>query len=302
MRGNWLATISGLGLSLLLAGTLAAAISEDERSQIDQATGAKGTYSAEEDVYRVAFPRTDVPVRVEGRAMHPFLGFTSWAAFTPHSHGGLMVMGDLVLFEDEVNPVMSAALDNGLEVTALHNHFFFDSPRVMFMHIGGAGGAERLALAVGRAIEKVREIRKAAPQPASRFPGSRLPERNSITAAAIDGILGVRGQVSEGMYKVAIGRQAKMHGTAAGNLMGVNTWAAFGGADQTAFVAGDFAMLESELQPVLKALRKAGIHIVAIHNHMTHEEPRYVFLHYWGKGPAVDLARGLKSALDTQSR
>ena len=302
MRGNWLATISGLGLSLLLAGTLAAAISDDERSQIDKATGAKGTYSAEEDVYRVAFPRTDVPVRVEGRAMHPFLGFTSWAAFTPHLHGGLMVMGDLVLFEDEVNPVMSAALDNGLEVTALHNHFFFDSPRVMFMHIGGAGGAERLALAVGRAIEKVREIRKAAPQPASRFSGSSLPETNSITAAAIDSILGVKGQVSEGMYKVAIGRQAKMHGTAAGNLMGVNTWAAFGGADQTAFVAGDFAMLEAELQPVLKGLRKAGINIVAIHNHMTHEEPRYVFLHYWGKGPAVNLARGLKSALDTQGR
>lgn len=127
------------GLFLLLAAPLAAAISEEHRRQIDKATGVSGSYNAAEDVYRVAFPRTDVKVTVEGRSMHPFLGLTSWAAFTPHNATELMVMGDLVLFEDEVNPVMSAVLDNGIEVTALHNHFFFDSPRVMFMHIGGSG-------------------------------------------------------------------------------------------------------------------------------------------------------------------
>jgi hypothetical protein len=234
--------------------------------------------------------------------MHPFMGLTSWAAFTPHSGTELMVMGDLVLFEDEVNPVMSAALDNGLEVTALHNHFFFDSPRVMFMHIGGSGTAERLATAVGRAMDKVKEVRKASPQPAAKFSGPTIPENNSITASAIDGILGVEGQVNAGMYKAAIGRKATMHGKNVGNQMGVNTWAAFAGTDEAAFVDGDFAMLESELQPVLKALRKASINIVAIHNHMTNEEPQYMFLHYWGKGEAAALARGLKSALDTQSR
>jgi hypothetical protein len=234
--------------------------------------------------------------------MHPFLGLTSWAAFTPHVGTELMVMGDLVLFEDEVNPVMSAALDNGLEVTALHNHFFFDSPRVMFMHIGGTGTVERLATAVGRAMAKVREIRESNPQPARAFPGPAVPETNSITASVIDQILGVQGDVNAGMYKVAIGRQATMHGKPVGNQMGVNTWAAFAGTDEAAFVDGDFAMLESEMQAVLKALRKAGIYIVAIHNHMTHEQPRYVFLHYWGKGRAADLARGLKSALDIQSR
>jgi hypothetical protein len=279
-----------------------AAIPEAQRARIDQLTGAKGSYTAEEDVYRVAFPRADVRVAVEGRVMHPFMGLTSWAAFTPHSETELMVMGDLVLFEDEVNPVMSAALDNGLEVTALHNHFFFDSPRVMFMHIGGSGTAERLASAVGRAMDKVKEVRKASPQPAAKFSGPTIPENNSITASAIDGILGVKGQVNAGMYKAAIGRKATMHGKNVGNQMGVNTWAAFAGTDQSAFVDGDFAMLESELQPVLKALRKAGINIVAIHNHMTNEEPQYMFLHYWGKGEAVTLARGLKSALDTQSR
>ena len=290
-----------LGTLLFLSGlTASAAIPEEQRAAIDQAAGAKGSYTPEEDVYRVTFPRTDVKVAVEGRPMHPFLGLTSWAAFTPDAHGGLMVMGDLVLFEDEVNAVMSAALDNGLEVTALHNHFFFDSPRVMFMHIGGNGTAERLAAAVARAMDKVKEIRKAGPQPAGRFSGLAVPESNSITASAIDGILGVKGQVNAGMYKAAIGRKATMHGNTVGNQMGVNTWAAFAGTDDAAFVDGDFAMLKFEVQPVLKALRKAGIHIVAIHNHMTHEEPPYVFLHYWGKGPAAALARGLRSALDTQ--
>jgi protein-tyrosine-phosphatase len=293
-------TLSWLVPVLLLVYPLGAAISDGQRSKIDQLTGAKGTYTAEEDVYRVTFPRSDVKVAVEGRSMHPFLGLTSWAAFTANPHGELMVMGDLVLFEDEVNPVMTAALDSGLEVTALHNHFFFESPRVMFMHIGGSGTAEQLATGVRRAMDRVREIRAAKPQPDIKFSGPTIPETNSITASAIDAILGVKGQANGGMYKATIGRTAEMHGQTVGNQMGVNTWAAFAGTDETAFVDGDFAMLKSEVQPVLKALRKANINIVAIHNHMTHEEPQYVFLHYWGKGPAAELARGLRSALDTQ--
>ena len=301
MTGNRLA-LTALCIALPLATSLSAAVSDAQKSTIDKITGVKGAYTAEEDVYRVNFPRADVKVAVEGRSMHPFLGLTSWAAFTPHSQTELMVMGDLVLFEDEVNPVMSAALDNGLDVTALHNHFFFDSPRVMFMHIGGSGTAERMATAVARAMDQMKEIRKANPQPTSKFSGPAVPETNSITASAIDGILGVKGQSNAGMYKVAIGRKATMHGKPVGNQMGVNTWAAFAGTDDAAFVDGDFAMLESELQPVLKALRKAGINIVAIHNHMTHEEPQYVFLHYWGKGSAASLAKGLKSALNTQGR
>ena len=295
-------TLCWIGVPLLFAAPVGAAILEAQRNLIDKLTGVKGSYTAEEDVYRVAFPRTDVQVGVEGRVMHPFLGLTSWAAFTPHSPAELMVMGDLVLLEDEVNPVMSAALDNGLEVTALHNHFFFDSPRAMFMHIGGSGTAERLATAVARVMEKLKEVRLANAQPASGFPGPRIPESNSITASVIDDILGVKGQVNAGMYKAAIGRKATMHGKPVGNQMGVNTWAAFAGTDEAAFVDGDFATLTSELQPVLKALRRAGINIVAIHNHMTHEEPKYIFLHYWGKGRAAELAMGLKSALDTQGR
>jgi len=290
--------------SILLCALLPAAalaLTPEQRKQIDLLTGAQGAYTAAEDVHRVAFPRTDVKVGVDGRPMHPFLGLTSWAAFTTGVHQEAMVMGDLVLFEDEVNPVISAALANGLEVTALHNHFFHDRPKVMFLHIGGAGKLDALAAAVRKALDHVRDVRAAAPVPASQFGGPAVPEASSIPAAAIDAVLGVKGQSNNGMYKVAIGRPAKMHGREIGNQMGVNTWAAFAGSEASALVDGDFAVLESELQPVLKALRRAGISIVAIHHHMTHEEPRYIFLHYWGKGEAAALARAIRSALDAQS-
>jgi uncharacterized protein DUF1259 len=289
---------------LLLSGAalLQATLTDSQRAAIDQATGAKGVYTPAEDTHKVTFPRSDIKVRVEGRPMAPFLGFSSWAAFTPSAHGGLIVMGDVVLLEDEVNPAMSAALDNGLEVTALHNHFFYESPRVMYMHIGGSGSAEKLATAVRKVLDAVKSLREDTPTPATRFAGGPVPGKSAITAAAIDSILGVKGESNDGMYKATIGRTASMHGSKVGKQMGVNTWAAFAGSDDFALVDGDFAMTREELQGVLRALRKANINIVAIHNHMTHEEPQYVFLHYWGKGTAATLAKGLKSALDTQGK
>jgi hypothetical protein len=208
-----------------------------------------------------------------------------------------MVMGDMVLTEDQVNPVMSTALDNGLEVTALHNHFLGESPRVMFMHIGGSGSVEQLAGAVGKVLARIKE-------PGTPLPHADIdPTRTQLDAEALARILGHRGDLSGGVYKVTIGRNAHMHGHPIGSTMGVNTWAAFSGTNNQAVVDGDFAMTESELQPVLKALRHADILIVAIHQHMTGEEPRIVFLHYWGIGRAEDLARGLRAALDqTQSK
>jgi len=287
--------------ALVLGTNVRAELAEKTRTSIDQLTGAKGVYTAEEDVHRVSFPRTDLKVTIEGRPAHPFMGFGSWAAFTP-GHGGTMVMGDIVLLEDEVSPAMSAALDNGLEVTALHNHFFYESPRVMYMHIGGSGDSNKLASAVKKVIDAQRSVRTASAEPAPSFPGAKVPTENKITSSPLDQILGTKGEMNNGMYKATIGRSAKHHGAKIGKQMGVNTWAAFAGTDEMASVDGDFAMTEDELQGVLKALRKSGIHVVAIHNHMTHEEPQYVFLHYWGKGPAQELARGVRSALDTQKR
>jgi hypothetical protein len=204
-------------------------------------------------------------------------------------------MGDNVLLEDQVNPVMSVALDNGLEVTALHNHFFWDNPKVMFMHIGGMGGTEQLAAAVGKVFAKINETSGGK----GNVPQAEIdPAKSTLDPKKIDAILGTSGDLNGGVYKVTVGRETHMHGEVMGNNMGVNTWAAFAGSDDLAAVAGDYAMLESELQNVLKALRAAGINIVAIHQHMTGEEPRIVFLHYWGVGPAEALAKGLRAALD----
>lgn len=278
------------------------ALTEEQRDKIDEFAGVEGTYSAEEDVHKVTFPRNDLEVTVDRWPMRPFMGLTSWAAFTSAPDGKTMVMGDLTVAEDEVNPVLSAALENGLSVTALHNHFLHDEPGVMFMHIGGTGDAGTLAKAVRKCIDKVRGIREAAPEPKSSFAGPTPPEDSSITPRPIEEILGVEGNSNNGMLKLSIGRTAEAHGKEIGGAMGVNTWAAFAGSDDNAFVDGDFAMHESEVQDVLKALRREGINIVALHNHMIGERPRYVFLHYWGKGKAADLAKALKSALDAQSQ
>jgi Domain of Unknown Function (DUF1259) len=183
---------------------------------------------------------------------------------------------------------------------ALHNHFFFDDPKVYFMHIGGHGDVRALAAGVKKVYDKIADIRAANPAPAKSFPGS-IASISAITAAPLEGALGIKGQANQGMFKIVIGRSATMHGTPVGKEMGINTWAAFAGSDEAAFVDGDFVMLENELQPVLRAMRKEGINIVAIHQHMSHEQPRFLFLHYWGKGKAVDLAQSLKRVLEAQA-
>jgi hypothetical protein len=265
---------------------------------IESITGITGTMNMAENVFKISKPRTDIKPNVDRWTLPPFMGITSYAAFMPVV-GGTMVMGDTVLLEDEVNPAMSAALDAGLEVTALHNHFFFDQPKIYFMHIGGMGDTTRLARAVKAVYDHIGQVRSGQVTPASAFPGD-IPATSSISAAPIEEVFRTNSQSSNGMVKVVIGRKTTMHGVDVGNEMGVNTWAAFAGSDQQAVVDGDFAMLEGELQTVLKTLRGSGINIVAIHQHMTQETPRIMFLHYWGKGKAVDLARAVKKAVDTQ--
>ncbi len=283
----------------LLALALPASAALDQ-ALIAKLTGLTGTWNEAEGVYKVTAPRTDLSVTVDEWKMPPFMGLTSWASFMAGGKQEVMVMGDLVLFEDEVNPVMSAAFAGGLEVTALHNHFLHDQPKVYFMHIGGEGTAEKLATGVRRALDQVKAIRAAAPTPAKSF-GGGIPSPSAITGKTIDALLGTKGQANNGMFKVVIGRTATMAcGCTIGKEMGLNTWAAFAGTDANAVVDGDFAVLENELQPVLKSLRTAGLNIVAIHHHMTHETPRYLFLHYWGRGSVADLTRALKATLDVQ--
>jgi hypothetical protein len=268
-----------------------------DTAKIDNLTGLKGKMNEKEGVYKVTFPRDDVKISVDGWTMPPFMGLGTWAAFTKGAHTEAMVMGDTVLFEDEVNPVMSVAFDNGLSVTALHNHFFFDQPKVYFMHIEGEGTAEQLAGAVRKVYDKIKEVRAANPQPKDTFGGTELPEKNSISAEPLNKIFRMSGETNNGMLKFSIGHPAIMHGVKIDNAMGVNTWMAFAGSDDNAVVDGDFAVNEDELQPALKAMRIGEINIVAIHSHMTHEQPRILFFHYWGKGPAKKLAEAIQGAL-----
>ncbi|PYI87553.1 MAG: hypothetical protein DMF03_13125 [Verrucomicrobia bacterium] len=268
---------------------------ELDTARIDQLTGLKGKMNEKERAYKVTFPRDDVKVVVDSWTMPPFMGLGTWAAFTP-TKDGAMVMGDTVLFEDEVNAAMSAALDNGLNVTALHSHFFFDHPKVYFMHIEGEGEVDKLAGAVRKVYDAAKQIRAANPQPKDSFGAARLPEKNSITAAPLNDIFGAQGELKDGMVKFTFGRPATMHGVKIDNTMGVNTWAAFAGSDDDAVVDGDFAVTEDELQPTARSLLKERINIVAIHQHMTHEQPRMMFFHYWGRGRAKDLAQAIKGA------
>src|SRR5215216_2900992 len=285
-------------VAVLVIASNAGAQDRLDTARIEQLAGAKGKLDEKEQVFKVSVPRGDLKVTTAGVKMTPPLGLTSWAAFKKVGDK-TAVMGDTVMTEDQVNAVMSVALENGLEVTALHNHFFWDTPKVMFMHIGGMGSLEALAGAVGQVFAKIKETSGGK----GTVPHAELdPAKTSLDPKYIEEILGVKGQMANGVYKVTIGRATHMHGHDVGNTMGVNTWAAFVGSDDTAVVDGDFAMLESELQPVLKALRGAGINIVAIHQHMTMESPRVMFLHYWGIGPTRVLATGLKAALDTQSK
>ena len=266
-----------------------------DTSRIEELTGVKGTLNEKERVFRVTVPRNDLSITTAGVKMTPPMGLTSWAAFKRDGNR-TMVMGDMVLTEDQVNPAMSTALDNGLEVTALHNHFFWDSPKVMFMHIGGMGDETKLASAVGKLFANMKQTSGGR----GEVPTADIdPTKSTLDPKKVEAILG-KGDLTNGAYKVTIGRETKMHGQTAGNAMGVNTWAAFAGSDEKAVVDGDFAMLEPELQGVLKALRGAGINIVAIHQHMSGEVPRVLFLHFWGVGPAESLAKGIKAALDTQ--
>jgi hypothetical protein len=265
-----------------------------DTARIERLTGLQGKLDPKQGVFKVSLARGDLAVVSGGVKVTPALGLTSWAAFV-RVGDRVAVMGDNVLAEDQVNPVMSAALEGGLEVTALHNHFFWDSPKVMFMHIGGMGDEAKLAAAVGRVFAVTKQTMGGK----GSAPRAEIdPAKSTLDGKKIDAVMGVPGQLSAGVYKITIGRETRMGGHAMGSAMGVNTWAAFAGSDERAVVDGDFAMLEDELQPVLKALRAANIDVVAIHNHMTHEQPRILFLHYWGIGRTVDLAKGLRAALD----
>jgi hypothetical protein len=258
--------------------------------------GKQGDFK--DDVLKINIPRNDVKVTIDGIATPTPFGFGGWLAFTKGDGGNDVMMGDLVLLEDEVNPVMSALLDNGLEVTALHNHFFCDSPRMFFMHVHGHGRAGDLANRIKPAVDL---IGKATPQHQYTVSGGKAQVAGGqLDTAKLASIVGHPGEQNGQVYKITVGRDdlhLKEMGANINSRMGLNTWAAFYGTDSNAEIAGDVAMLGNEVTPVLKALRANGLEVVAIHNHMIGSQPAIFFLHYWGTGPADKLAAGFKNAL-----
>ena len=287
-------------MRLLLAGMgLAAALCAQqipaEYQSVLTALGKQGDFKA--GVLKINIPRNDLSVTVDGVATPTPFGFGGWLAMTKGDGGHEVMMGDLVLLEEEVNPVMSALLDNGLEVTALHNHFFFEQPRIFYMHVMGHGAAADLARKAKPAMDLIGKVPRRHPTP----PASKAAAAGTIDTAAVTKIVGHEGEQTGAVYKITVGRddlKIKEMGAAINARMGLNTWAAFTGSDSAAVVAGDVAMLEKEVTPVLKALRKNGLDVVAIHHHMTGSRPVVIFLHYWGKGPAQSLAAGVRAALD----
>ena len=252
----------------------------------------KGDFKA--GVLKVNIPRSDLKITIQGFSTPTPFGFGGWIALTKSAEGSDVMMGDLVLLQEEVNPVMSALLDNGIDVTALHNHFFWDDPHVYYMHVHGMGKAADLARRVKPGLDLIGHVNPEAAAPASGA-------GTALDTAKLAKIAGHEGEQTGAVYKITVGRDdlgMKEHGAVINARMGLNTWAAFVGTQEDAAIAGDVAMLENEVTPVLRALRKNGFEVVAIHHHMTGDRPVVIFLHYWGRGPAEKLATGFKAALD----
>jgi hypothetical protein len=298
--------ISIVGAAVLLLAHAFTASAQNMPAQYQEVLNVLGLNGDFKDnVLKVNIPRNDLSVTVAGVPTPTAFGFGGWIAMTKGMEGKEVMMGDLVLREDEVNPVMSALLENGLEVTALHNHFFWDEPRVFYMHVHGMGTSADLAKEIKPALDLIGHVKNASVTSKGGAESSTAQNAvqgatNSLSTKDLDRIIGHSGEMNGAVYKVTVGRDdinLTEMGAKINARMGLNTWAAIVGTDANAVIAGDVAMKETEVNNVLKALRKNDLDVVAIHQHMFGTKPNIIFLHYWGKGEATKLASAFRAAL-----
>ncbi len=269
-----------------------------EMTAIEAALGKKGKYVEAEAVYTVPLPRNDLKVTVKGEAVPISFGFGGWVSVKKTLDGkGAVLMSDTVLLEEEVNSLISSAHANGLEISAIHNHFFYEQPRIFYMHLHGMGDAASLAKSYAATIKNNKLF--PANQPQTNAPTRTAKEIFDLPA--LDKIAGYTGAVNGASYKYTVGRDdltVMAMGAEMTAAIGLNSWAAFAGEPKAAHIAGDIAMLEPEVNAVIKALRRNNLEVVALHNHMLGDNPRIIFLHYYGRGVADKLAQGFRAALD----
>lgn len=261
--------------------------------QVDDVLGRKAAVAG--DVHRYGFPRSDLSVTLDGVSIKPALALGGWVAFKP-AHGGAMVMGDLVLLDSEVNPVMARMIENGIEITAVHNHLLRASPETLYMHIAGHGDAVKLASAI-------RDALAASKTPQSIAAPASPPPALDLDTAQLDQIIGVKGKATGGVYQFNVPRRDPIMedgmplspAAAMGVAIGINFQPTGNGK---AAITGDFVLSGDEVNPVITALRSHGIEVTALHSHMLDEQPRLFFMHFWANDNAIKLAEGLRAALD----
>ena len=282
-----------MALLLVASFTTAAVSQEIDWQKVDDAFGRKAAVS--DDVHRYGFPRTDLAVTLDGVAIKPALALGGWIAFKP-AHGGAMVMGDLVLLETEINPVMLKLIEGGLEITAVHNHLLRANPATFYMHVGGHGDPAKMAAAIRDALGA---SKTPLGSPAAAGPVPQI----DLDTAQLDQLIGVKGQPNGGVYQFNVPRRELIKENdmvmapvgPMGVAIAINFQPTGGGK---AAITGDFVLTNDEVNPVIKALRANGIDVTAVHSHMLDEQPRLFFLHFWANDDALKLAKGLRAALD----
>jgi uncharacterized protein DUF1259 len=282
---------------------LEARISPVERKEIDKALGMTGKYVSAEDTYKLTFAPIRVKLVMQGQEVAPLTGVQSRAAFIgdPH-HGGCLLVADLALLENEVSPILSTALENGFAVTSLGNEYLFEQPRVLFMQVSELGEPAALAGKLQQ-IRKTINANRTAPRKIGYQSGKRItPTETGLDAAELDSILMAHGRIFHGVYEASMGMAGTIFGVPSGKQVGLRTWITFAGTKKHAFVEGQIIMTESQIRNVLRALRKGGIYVTALHNHFIDSNPDFFFVHFWGKGPSKDLALTVQHAMETQLR